>query len=183
MEIETTPEEDLTGQIGAYPTCGRCGSEDVVRDAWAVWNPKTGFWELQQVFDHAVCETCEETTEFVWKIRGETPPENCKEAIRRLNDALRTGESDDGMVVVTAGVRAMGPDFLAEATSAVAVFDAFNADIDPHGEHDFGALTVRDEKLFFKVDYYDVSMTAHSPDPSDPAVTRRVLTIMLASEY
>jgi hypothetical protein len=96
---------------------------------------------------------------------------------------LRTGESEDGMIVVTAGVRAMGSGFLEEATSAVAAFDVFDADNDPHGEHDFGALTVRGEKLFFKVDYFDLAMSAHSPDPSDPAVTRRVLTIMLASEY
>jgi hypothetical protein len=37
--------------------------------------------------------------------------------------------------------------------------------------------------IFFKIDYYDRTLTAHSPDPADPAVTRRVITVMLASEY
>ena len=37
--------------------------------------------------------------------------------------------------------------------------------------------------IFFKIDYYDRTLTHHSPDPADPAVTERVITIMLADEY
>jgi Protein of unknown function (DUF3768) len=39
------------------------------------------------------------------------------------------------------------------------------------------------ERLFFKIDYYDQSLSAHSRDPSDETVTKRVLTIMLSEEY
>jgi hypothetical protein len=37
--------------------------------------------------------------------------------------------------------------------------------------------------IFFKIDYFDCTLTLHSPDPSDPSVTQRVITIMLAEEY
>jgi hypothetical protein len=31
--------------------------------------------------------------------------------------------------------------------------------------------------------YFDKTLASHSPDPADPSVTERVITIMLAEEY
>ena len=66
---------------------------------------------------------------------------------------------------------------------AVAKFDRFDADNDPYGEHDFGSVDLGTARLFWKIDYYDQALANHSPDPADPARTKRVLTIMLAEEY
>ncbi|MBX8825823.1 DUF3768 domain-containing protein [Ochrobactrum sp. SFR4] len=33
------------------------------------------------------------------------------------------------------------------------------------------------------MDYYDETLTQHSPDSADPNVTVRILTVMLADEY
>jgi hypothetical protein len=44
-------------------------------------------------------------------------------------------------------------------------------------------LEVEGERIIFKIDYYDCTMSRHSPDAADPERTERVLTIMLASEY
>jgi hypothetical protein len=85
--------------------------------------------------------------------------------------------------MLTAGVRDRGAAFVQQALHAVRTFSAFTERNDPYGEHDFGAVTVDGERLFWKIDYYDLQLEYGSPDPSDPSVTRRILTIMLAEEY
>ena len=102
--------------------------------------------------------------------------------IRDLNDQLRRSLTG-GMLVMTAGVIALGAKRQMAILSAIAAFDDFSPENDPYGEHDFGALTVEGERILFKIDYLDRALTGHSPDPADPTVTTRVLTVMLAEEY
>ena len=102
--------------------------------------------------------------------------------IRELNDALRS-TFIGGTVLITAGVAALDAANRRELLAAVRSFDAFSADNDPRGEHDFGAIKIGDASFFFKIDYYDRSMNWHSPDAADSAVTTRVLTVMRADEY
>jgi hypothetical protein len=101
--------------------------------------------------------------------------------IRALNDRLRT-EQRGGRLFITEGIcrlEGIAPFIVAE----VAAFTEFTAGNNPYGEHDFGALMVLGHRVLWKIDYYDRSLTAGSPNPADESVTTRVLTIMLATEY
>jgi len=103
-------------------------------------------------------------------------------AIRALNDELRQNFAT-GTAVMTAGVAALGAEAVARIVKTIAVYDDFCHANDPYEEHDFGSFEVDRHTIFFKIDYYDKSRSYHSPDPSDPSLTERVITIMLAEEY
>lgn len=65
----------------------------------------------------------------------------------------------------------------------VMYFDDFTEDNNSSGERDFGTFSHNGEEIFWKINCYDKSMTKGSEDPSDPEQTKRVLTVMLVSEY
>ncbi|WP_303674747.1 DUF3768 domain-containing protein [Vampirovibrio chlorellavorus] len=102
--------------------------------------------------------------------------------IAHLNDAFRKTLLG-GQVMLTAGVQALSELEHYEVFRKVQTFDDFSEDNDPYGEHDFGAFEVGGKRLFWKIDYYDPTLTFGSEDPADPAKTKRVMTLMLAEEY
>jgi hypothetical protein len=102
--------------------------------------------------------------------------------IRRLNDELRQCLRG-GRIMITPGVQELGPGAIQVILRAVRDFDRFTADTDPYDERDVGSIDTAGYRIFWKIDYYDNQLEYGSPDPADPAVTGRVMTIMLASEY
>ena len=84
---------------------------------------------------------------------------------------------------MTNGIAALGLAKVDQILAAIAVFDDFKEDNDPWGEHDCSIMMIAGVKVVWKIDYYDRTRTYHSPDPSDPKVTVRVLTVMRADEY
>jgi hypothetical protein len=103
--------------------------------------------------------------------------------IQKLNDDFRTTFAG-GVVVATSGVKSLCSTLLFEILCDVKAFNKFTKSNDPYGEHDFGAINNPIAgKIFWKIDYYDLSMQYHSEDAADESKTTRVLTIMLAEEY
>ncbi len=119
--------------------------------------------------------------------------------IRHLNDAARSNPGRTAIANVTMGFHALADVDRFAALRAITRFSRFDEDNDPYGEHDFGAvyrlasgawtqdrpedeLTIT-QTVFWKVDCYDNDLMFGSEAPWDESRTRRVLTIMLASEY
>lgn len=118
------------------------------------------------------------------------------EQIARLNDLARRAMGIACVVVATEGIRALPEADQSRLRELVETFDAFTPDNDPFGERDFAAIYQGVDgvwsvsrpvdvavTVFWKIDAYDRELRFGSEDPADPAITRRVLTIMLASEY
>src|SRR6202140_3484734 len=101
--------------------------------------------------------------------------------IRALNDELRHNLAA-GVAVMTPGVAALGQEAVDRIVKTIAVFDDFCHANDPYEEHDFGSFEAEGHTIFFKIDYFDPTLTLHSNDPSDSAITKGVITIMLAEE-
>ena len=119
--------------------------------------------------------------------------------IARLNDLARRAMGVACTAVATVGFRSLSASDQSRVRELIETYDAFDEDNDPHGERDFGCVyQLGDgqwttecsrmcdgarERVFWKFDYYDRDLRFGSEDAANPAITRRVLTIMLADEY
>lgn len=119
--------------------------------------------------------------------------------IARLNDLARGAMGVACTAVATVGFRSLPEADQSRVRELIETFDAFDEGNDPYGERDFGCVcqlgdgcwtTERPrvcdderERVFWKFEYYDRDLRFGSEDAANPAVTRRVLTIMLADEY
>jgi len=115
-----------------------------------------------------------------------------RERVAALNDQMRAklDSPAPNIVVMTAGILAMVDSDPVTSVARqmelmfiVANYSAFSEDNNPIGERDFGDFEWRGTRCYWKIDYYDRQTEWGSPDPADPAVTCRVLTILRADEY
>jgi hypothetical protein len=103
--------------------------------------------------------------------------------IAELNDRFRKGDRSLGRHMASEIVNALDPYEQLALTHLVREFNDFNEGNDPYGEHDFGTVEFQGEKWLFKIDYYDTEFEYGSDDPSNPAETQRLMTILHSSEY
>ena len=102
--------------------------------------------------------------------------------IAALNDHARQ-TFRECRVVITQAVAQLVKENVDRILDKVRNYNDFTPINDPFLEHDFGSIQLRENTIFWKIDYYDLDLQMHSPDPSDETVTARVLTIMLVEEY
>ena len=102
--------------------------------------------------------------------------------IATLNDNFRRSFIN-GEVLLSAGIAAMSSEDKANIISMVQNFNDFTPSNDVYGEHDFLSIDYKGNKIFAKIDYYDLNYEFMSENPANPDITNRVLTILLSCEY
>jgi Protein of unknown function (DUF3768) len=110
--------------------------------------------------------------------------ETIRQRIATLNDQFRAKGLGNGWLLSQA-VRSLDAETLVKLLGMIQQqqFIGSAEGNDAYGEHDFGSIALgRDEEYFWKIDYFDHEQKFHSADPSNPCVTRRVMTVMKADE-
>ena len=101
--------------------------------------------------------------------------------IQKKNDELRSQLPifpRPHRLVMTQGIRAeFSAEDILEILMQIKNTDKFDDGDDPWKEHDFGSFVFKDERIYWKFDYYDDELEYFKENGT------RVLTVMLASEY
>ena len=74
MATESAPEAPAQAKPRVFKVCPDCGDDDIVRNAWAVWDATAeggeGAWVLDELHDEFWCKDCEE---FIQPIDSDKP--------------------------------------------------------------------------------------------------------------
>ena len=106
--------------------------------------------------------------------------------IAKLNDEFRRAifNQPPGHVVMTQSLRAVfQQEAIIQILTKIRDYDDFHKGNDPYGEHDFGAFDQDEERILWKIDYYDQNLEFGSENPADPTITKRVMTIMQPQDW
>jgi hypothetical protein len=104
-----------------------------------------------------------------------------KAQVRQFNDSFRAAITNDG-IMLSEGVKELPIDVRAMAIRKVATFDAFSADNDPHGEHDFGGFDLAGKRFFWQLTRDNKLKPELRDDMGDATGTGQILAIRLSGE-
>ena len=103
--------------------------------------------------------------------------------IRKQNDEFRSktgipvfAPKVQGQMLMTPGISQLPPEDIIAVWAKVRDFSDFSEGNDPYAEHDFGAFDHGGKKVFWKIDYYDPSLSYGSDAPDNAEATSRVCT-------
>jgi len=87
--------------------------------------------------------------------------------ISALNDLCRTAMGVAGRLVQTQGINALPLADQSAIREKVVTLTVFTPDNDPYQERVFGAFEHNGQRIFWKIDCYDTSLTMGSEDPTE----------------
>ncbi len=85
--------------------------------------------------------------------------DNITSKIAALNDLCRTAMGIAGRLFQTDGITALPQEEQSAIREKVQTYDTFTPDNDPYKERDFGAFEHNGNRIFWKIDYYDATLT------------------------
>ena len=101
-------------------------------------------------------------------------------AIRKLNDRFRM-QRRGGFYRLSGRVFALAHQPYEEVQNAIRSYDGFDHN-NPLDKHDCGTIELHGETYVWEIVYFGKGGCGESPDPCNPAVTMRCMTISLRSE-
>lgn len=107
-------------------------------------------------------------------------------AIAEQNDYFRQQPPESegfGRWLCSGSVNAQGLEFVLECFRAVKAYDVFTKENDPFGSHEMGFMEVQGQKVWWKIDLYNLAYDGGATMPTSLADTRRVLTVFFPSDH
>lgn len=95
-----------------------------------------------------------------------------------LNDGVRT-TFEGGIVLLSLGVLKVTNQNTEELKKTLAAYNRFEG---PQDEHDYGETSFRGKQIVWDIGSYDKALEDLSPDPANPNVTARFMTVYLKDE-
>ena len=98
--------------------------------------------------------------------------------VASLNDKCRKTQNPDNTYLCLSLIQ-RGDEFMKQALSQIADVSIPLAEEETDEEKGYGSTSVEGTKLSWSIDYFDLDEEDDSPDPADPKVTVRTMSVWI----